>query len=62
MGQQIKGILAIGSMEMRYWQMVAHFKKKAPVPRSPILRSVIGLPPAIAPTDGEYVRKLTDAE
>ena len=58
MGQQLKGIVNLASMEMRFWQLVAKFKRKAPVPRNPILRSSMGLPPNIAPSDGEFVRAL----
>ena len=62
MGQQLKGIKGMAELEMRYWSLVEKFKRKAPVPRSSILRSVLGLPPDLAVTDGEYVRKLADAE
>jgi hypothetical protein len=58
MGQQLKGILSVAKLEMQYWQLVAKFGKKAPVPRSPLLRSVIGLPEKLSATDGDTVRSM----
>lgn len=62
MGQQLKGIVNLAGMEMRFWQLLLKFKRKAPVPRNPILRSQMGLGPDIAPTDGEFVRKMLPDE
>jgi hypothetical protein len=58
MGQQLKGIVNLATMEMRFWQLVLKYKRKAPVPRNPILRSQMGLGPVIAPSDGEVIRQL----
>lgn len=58
LGQQLKTITNMARMEMQFLGLVLKFGRKAPVPRGPLLRSVIGLPEAISPTDGEYVRKL----
>lgn len=62
MGQQLKAIRDMASMEMRWMQLILHFKRKIPVPRNPILRSAIGLPAVVGPTDGEFVRKLLPDE
>ncbi|HAM40693.1 MAG TPA: hypothetical protein DCP69_04990 [Candidatus Omnitrophica bacterium] len=58
MNQTLKGIMRVAQLEMQYWSLVAKWGRKAPVPRSPLLRNVIGLPDAISPKDGEYVRAL----
>lgn len=58
--------IALVRLEMGYLKMMKDFGRKVPVPRSPLLRSMIpGLnPDVVAPTDGETVRALlpTDAE
>jgi len=43
---------------MSYLKLALAFGKKAPVPRTPILRSMIGLPVELSPHDGEQVRAL----
>lgn len=58
MGQQLKGITGIAKLEMQFWNTVIKFGRKAPVPRSALMRSVLGLPEAVSPTDGEAVRAL----
>src|SRR5262245_3671106 len=58
MGQQLKGILGIAKLELQYLNLARQFGRKVPVPRSPIIRSVIGLPEKIATTDGDFVRRL----
>src|SRR5436190_8864383 len=58
MNQTLKGIMGIEKLGLQYLSLVLKFGRKAPVPRSPIVRDMIGLPPALAPTDGEYVRAL----
>lgn len=58
MNQTLKGIMNVARLEMQYWNMVAKWGRKAPVPRSPLLRNVIGLPEQITPKDGEFVRAL----
>ena len=56
MNQTLKGIMNVARLEMQYWRLVMQFKQKAPVPRSPLLRSVAGLPVALSPTDGATIR------
>lgn len=58
MNQTLKGIMSVARLEMQYWNLIAKFGKTAPVPRSPLLRNVIGLPEKIGPTDGDQVRAL----
>jgi hypothetical protein len=58
MGQCIKTPIALARLEMTFLKMVHGFGRTAPVPRSPLLRSVIGLKEAVSPTDGEFVRGL----
>jgi hypothetical protein len=58
MGQCIKTPIALARLEMSFLKMIQGFGRKAPVPRSPLLRSAIGLKEAVSPTDGEQVRAL----
>ena len=58
MGQCIKTPIALARLEMAFLKMIQGFGRKAPVPRSPLLRSAVGLKEAISPTDGEFVRGL----
>lgn len=58
MGQQLKGIKGMADLELRFLSLVHKAGRKAPVPRSSLTRSLLGLPEALSPTDGEYVRKL----
>jgi hypothetical protein len=58
MGQCIKTPIALARLEMAFLRMIQHFGRKAPVPRSPLLRTTVGLKEDIAPTDGDYVRGL----
>jgi hypothetical protein len=64
MNQTLKGVMGIERLGLQFLSLALKFGKKAPVPRSPILRNMIGLPDKISPTDGEYVRKMLplDAE
>lgn len=59
MNQTLKGIMNVAKLELQYWSLIAKMGRKAPVPRSPILRSVVGLTEEVQPTDGEIVRRLT---
>jgi hypothetical protein len=43
---------------MQVWNTVIKFGRKAPVPRSALMRSVLGLPEMLSPTDGEAVRSM----
>jgi hypothetical protein len=58
MGQQLKGILSIEKMGLQWWGLAFKYGRKVPVPRSPILRSILGLPEEIAPTDGATIRAM----
>jgi hypothetical protein len=58
MGQCIKTPIALAKLEMGFLKMIRDFGRKAPVPRSPLLRSAVGLKEMVAPTDGEFVRAL----
>lgn len=58
MNQTLKGIIGMAKLEMQYWSLAAKFGRRAPVPRSLILRSVLGLPEKLSPSDGETVRAL----
>ena len=58
MNQTLKGIMNVAKLEMQYWSLLHKFGKTAPVPRSPLLRNVIGLPEALSPKDGEAIRAM----
>lgn len=64
MSQCCKMPLQLANMEMRYLKMIQGFGRKAPVPRTPILRAMAGLnPDKLLPGDGAAVRALVgDAE
>jgi len=58
MNQTLKGIVGIEKLGMQYLSLIIKMGKKAAVPRTPILRNMLGLPEVISPTDGEQVRAL----
>jgi len=58
MGQCIKTPISLARLELSVLKMITLFGRKAPVPRSPLLRSAIGLKEALSPSDGEFVRGL----
>lgn len=58
MGQQVKGILAVERLAMQYLSLALKYGRTAPVPRTPVLRSMLGLPEKLSPTDGETIRAL----
>lgn len=60
MGQCCKMPIMLVRLEISYQRMIQGFGRKAPVPRSPLLRSFIpGLDPErVAPSDGDHVRAL----
>ncbi len=60
MNQTLKGIMAVGRLELQYWSLAVKMGRQAPVPRSPILRSVLGLKGPVKPEDGEAVRQLVE--
>jgi hypothetical protein len=57
MGQCVKTPIALVRLEMQYLRTLAMFGRKAPVPRSPLLRSMIpGLDPdKVSAADAEKV-------
>ncbi len=59
MGQCIKTPIALERLALSYLKMIASMGKRATVPRSPLLRSMVGLDPnKLSPKDGEKVRGL----
>jgi hypothetical protein len=59
MNQTLKGIVGIEKLGLQYLSLALKYgKHAAPVPRSPILRNMLGLREELAPTDVEVVRKL----
>ena len=58
MNQTLKGIVGIERLGLQFLSLALKFGKKAPVPRSPILRDMVGLGPTLSPTDGDHIRKL----
>lgn len=58
MNQTLKGIVAIERLGLQYLSLAHKFGRKIPVPRSPIIRDMIGLPEVITPKDGETLRHL----
>lgn len=58
MGQQLKGIVGIEKLGLQYISLIVKMGKKAMVPRTPVLRNMLGLPVSVSPTDGETVRAL----
>jgi hypothetical protein len=59
MGQCVKLPIALERLALSYLKMIAGMGKKATVPRSPLLRSMVGLnPDKLSPGDGEKVQSL----
>jgi len=58
MNQTLKGIVGIEKLGMQYISLMIKLGKKAVVPRTPILRNMLGFPVELSPTDGERVRGL----
>jgi len=58
MNQTLKGIVGIEKLGMQYLSLLIKMGRKAAVPRTPILRNMLGLPEALSPGDGEQVRAL----
>jgi hypothetical protein len=58
MNQTLKGIVGIEKLGLQYLSLLIKMGRKAAVPRTPILRNILGLPEALSPTDGETVRAL----
>lgn len=56
MNQTLKGIMNIEKLGLQYLGLLLKVGRKAPVPRTPILRNMLGLPKDLSPTDGETVR------
>lgn len=58
MNQTLKGIVGIEKLGLQYLSLIVKMGRKAAVPRTPILRNLLGLPDAVSPTDGETIRAL----
>lgn len=58
MNQTLKGIVGIEKLGLQYLSLIIKMGRKAAVPRTPILRNLLGLPEAISPSDGEQIRAL----
>lgn len=62
MNQTLKGIMGVERLAMQYWSLARKFGKSAPIPRTPITRSLLGLRPDADPSDGANVRKMLAAD
>jgi hypothetical protein len=58
MNQTLKGIVGIEKLGMQYLALALKFGRKAPVPRSPILRDMLGLSEQVSAGDGEKIRRM----
>lgn len=58
MNQTLKGIVGIERLGMQYLSLLIKMGRKAAVPRTPILRNMLGLPEVVSPTDGDRIRAL----
>lgn len=58
MSQCVKTPLNVARLELAYRRMLAGAGKMVAVPRSELLRTIIGLPVEVGPGDGEKVRGL----
>jgi hypothetical protein len=58
MNQTLKGIVGIEKLGLQYLSLIVKLGKRAAVPRTPILRNLIGLPEAVSADDGDTVRAL----
>jgi hypothetical protein len=58
MNQTLKGIVGIEKLGLQYLSLIIKMGRKGAVPRTPILRNLLGLPEQMSPTDGETVRAL----
>lgn len=60
MNQTLKGIRALQiDKPLAYMSLLAKFKGKVPIPRTPMLRRMIGLPETVAPTDAAQLEEIT---
>ena len=62
MNQTLKGIVSLEKLGLQYLALVAKLGRRAQVPRTPLLRNMVGLPEEVSPTDGETVRALIGAD
>ena len=59
MSQCVKTPIMLARLELSYMKMLSTMGRKAAVPRSPLVRSMVGLDPErIGPGDGAAVRAL----
>ncbi len=61
MDQTLKGIMGVAKLELQYYSMLMKLGSHAPVPRSPILRSLIGLPNKPHAKDAEHMKSVLAA-
>lgn len=43
MNQNLKGIVGIARLQLKYLDLIAHFKGKTPAPTNPVLKSIVGV-------------------
>lgn len=60
MNQCCKMPIELAKLELKHHEIIRRAGRKANVPRSPLLRSNIGLGKELAPTDGGKVRAFLD--
>ncbi len=58
MNQTLKGIMGVAKLEMQFFNMLLKFGNRSPVPRSPLLRSVVGLDGPPSATDASKIQAL----
>jgi hypothetical protein len=58
MNQTLKGILGIEKLGMQYYALLRKFGRNPPVPRSPILRDMFGLPERVSANDEKVLRRM----
>jgi hypothetical protein len=58
MNQALKGIMGVERLGLQYLSQMMKYGRKIPVPRTPVLRNLLGLPEHVSASDGEQVRAL----
>jgi hypothetical protein len=58
MNQTLKGIVGLEKLWLQALSLALKFGKKAPVPRTPIIRDMYGLPATVSSSDGETIRRM----
>ena len=62
MDQTLKGIVGLARLHLQWLRTMQAMGRHAVVPRTPILRDMLGLPEQIGKGDGETVRKMIGVE